>query len=54
MEITAAQFKQVEHSLQRQGDNVNLTNLHVLNTILYVTEHGCNGVACSISSATDT
>lgn len=41
MEITAAQFKQVEHCLPRQRGNVSLTNLQVLNAILYVAEHGC-------------
>ncbi len=41
MEITEAQFKQVEHCLPRQRGNVSLTNLQVLNAILYVAEHGC-------------
>src|SRR5258708_6561255 len=41
MEITAAQFKQVEHCLPRQRGNVSLTDLQVLNAILYVAEHGC-------------
>ena len=41
MEITAAQFAQVEHCLPTQRGNVSLTNLQVLNAILYVAEHGC-------------
>jgi transposase len=41
MEITAAQFAQIEHCLPRQRGNVSLTNLQVLNAILYVAEHGC-------------
>ena len=41
MKITEAQFKQIEHSLPRQRGNVRLTNLNVLNAILYVAEHGC-------------
>lgn len=41
MEITAAQFAQIEHCLPKQRGNVSLTNLEVLNAILYVAEHGC-------------
>jgi transposase len=41
MEITAAQFAQVEHCLPTQRGNVSLSNLQVLNAILYVAEHGC-------------
>jgi transposase len=41
MEITAAQFAQVEHCLPTQRGNVSLSNLEVLNAILYVAEHGC-------------
>ena len=41
MEITAAQFAQVEHCLPTQRGNVSLRNLQVLNAILYVAEHGC-------------
>ena len=40
MEITAAQFAQIEDCLPRQRGNVSLTNLQVLNAILYVAEHG--------------
>lgn len=41
MEITSAQFAQIEHCLPKQRGNVSLTNLQVLNAILYVAEHGC-------------
>ena len=41
MEITPAQFAQIEHYLPTQRGNVSLSNLDVLNAILYVAEHGC-------------
>ncbi|OUE42600.1 IS5 family transposase [Burkholderia territorii] len=41
MEISEVQFKQIEHCLPRQRGNVSLSNLQVLNAILYVAEHGC-------------
>ena len=41
MEITAAQFAQIEDCLPKQRGNVSLSNLQVLNAILYVAEHGC-------------
>lgn len=41
MEITAAQPAQIGHCLPRQRGNVGLSNLQVLNAILYVAEHGC-------------
>lgn len=41
MEITRAQFEQIEHCLPKQRGNVSLSNLAVLNAILYVAEHGC-------------
>lgn len=41
MEITAAQFTQIEHCLPTQRGNVSLSNLQVLNAILFVAEHGC-------------
>ena len=37
----AAQFAQIEHCLPMQRGNVSLSNLQVLNAILYVAEHGC-------------
>ena len=41
MEITPAQFAQIEHLLPIQRGNVSLSNLDVLNAILYVAEQGC-------------
>jgi transposase len=41
MEITAEQFARIEHCLPRQRGNVSMSNLDVLNAILYVAEHGC-------------
>src|SRR5580765_4424165 len=41
MEITAAQFEQIEHCLPTQRGNVSLSDLQILNAILYVAEHGC-------------
>jgi transposase len=41
MEITQAQFAQIEHCLPTQRGNVSLSNLSVLNAILFVAEHGC-------------
>ena len=41
MEITAEQFALIEHGLPTQRGNVSLSNLQVLNAILYVAEHGC-------------
>ena len=41
MEITEAQYRRLEVCLPRQRGNVSMTNLAVLNAILYVAEHGC-------------
>jgi transposase len=41
MEITPAQFAQIEHCLPVQRGNVSLTNLQVVNAILHVAEQGC-------------
>ena len=41
MEITEAQFAQIEACLPVQRGNVSLSNLSVVNAILYVAEHGC-------------
>lgn len=41
MEITETQYDQIKHCMPRQRGNVSLSNLQVLNAILYVTEHGC-------------
>jgi len=41
MEITPEQFAVVEHCLPKQRGNVSMTNLQVVNAMLYVAEHGC-------------
>src|ERR1700751_3790553 len=41
MELTEAQYQRIGHCLPRQRGNVSLTNLQVLNAVLYVAEHGC-------------
>ena len=41
MEITEKQYERIADCLPVQRGNVTLTNLQVLNAILYVAEHGC-------------
>jgi transposase len=41
MEITEEQYSRIKDSLPVQRGNVRLTNLQVLNAILYVAEQGC-------------
>ncbi len=41
MEITEAQYLRIEPSLPRQRGNVSLSNLQLLNALLYVAEQGC-------------
>ena len=41
MEITEAQYERLAPHLPVQRGNVSLSNLQVLNAILYVAEHGC-------------
>ena len=41
MEITEAQYLRIEACLPRQRGNVSISNLQVLNALLYVAEHGC-------------
>ncbi len=41
MEITESQYEQIAPFLPVQRGNVSLSNLQVLNAILYVAEHGC-------------
>src|SRR3954471_17028902 len=41
MEITEAQYQRIVDCLPIQRGNVSLTNLKVLNAILYVAEQGC-------------
>ena len=41
MEITESQYRRIESSFPRQRGNVSISNLRVLNAILYVAENGC-------------
>ena len=41
MEITQAQYERIAPVLPVQRGNVKVSNLQVLNAILYVAEHGC-------------
>jgi transposase len=41
MEITSEQYQRIAPYLPVQRGNVSLSNLQVLNAILYVAEHGC-------------
>jgi transposase len=41
MEIAPEQYKKIKDSLPVQRGNVRLSNLTVLNALLYVAEHGC-------------
>ena len=41
MELTEAQYRQIEDCLPRQRGNVSHRNLAVLNAILFVAEQGC-------------
>jgi len=41
MKITSADFNVIEKLLPIQRGNVSISNLQVLNAILYVAEHGC-------------
>ena len=45
MEITEAQYRRIEPSLPRQRGNVSISNLQVLNALLYVAEQGCTAEA---------
>jgi len=41
MELTQDQYEHIAPLLPKQRGNVSLSNLQVLNAILYVAEHGC-------------
>jgi len=41
MELTENQFQRIADCLPRQRGNVGMTNLQLLNALLYVVEHGC-------------
>jgi transposase len=41
MELTERQFQRIADCLPRQRGNVSMTNLQLLNALLYMVEHGC-------------
>lgn len=41
MELSQQQFDRIADCLPRQRGNVSLTNLKLINALLYVVEHGC-------------
>ncbi len=41
MELTESQCQRIADCLPRQRGNVSITNLRLLNALLYVAEHGC-------------
>ena len=41
MNITEAQYRQIEACFPRQRGNVSISNLQMINAILYVAENGC-------------
>src|ERR1700694_6231650 len=41
MELTEAQYERIKEALPVQRENVSLSNLQVLNAVLYVAEQGC-------------
>jgi len=41
MELTESQYQRIADCLPRQRGNVSMTNLRLLNALLYVAEHGC-------------
>ena len=41
MELTEAQYERIKDALPVQRGNVSLSNLQVLNAVLYVAEQGC-------------
>jgi len=41
MELTEQQFDRIADCLPRQRGKVSLTNLQLINALLYVVEHGC-------------
>ena len=41
MELTERQFQRIADCLPRQRGNVGMTNLQLVNALLYMVEHGC-------------
>jgi hypothetical protein len=46
MEISEAQYRQIEHCLPKQRGNVSMANLDLLNAILYVPSTAASGEGC--------
>ena len=44
MQITQEQYEKIAKYLPTQRGNVGMTNLQLINAILYVTENGCKCV----------
>src|SRR5450759_3348837 len=44
MELTEVQYERIKDALPVQRGNVSLSNLQVLNAVLYVAEQGCKSV----------
>ena len=51
MEITEAQYARIRQALPVQRGNVSLTNLQLLNALLYVFEHAPRAGNCCMGSA---
>src|SRR5271154_747470 len=41
VELTESQYQRIADCLPRQRGNVSMTNLQLLNALLYMVEHGC-------------
>ena len=41
VELTESQYQRISDCLPRQRGNVSMTNLRLLNALLYMVEHGC-------------
>jgi transposase len=41
VELTESQYQRIADCLPRQRGNVSMTNLQLLNALLYIVEHGC-------------
>ena len=46
MQITQEQYEKIAKYLPRQRGNVSMSNLQLINAILYVTETAANGGRC--------
>ena len=53
MQITQEQYEKIAKYLPRQRGNVRMSNLQLINAILYVTENGCKWRALPYAYATE-